>query len=34
MVPLSGQTDLFGSHTNIVVVQHWIEEVKRLVPIQ
>jgi len=32
MIPQSGQTDLFGSHTNIVVVQNWMEEVSRLVP--
>jgi Tol biopolymer transport system component len=32
MIPLVNQSDLFGSHDNIVVVQNWQEELKRLVP--
>jgi hypothetical protein len=34
MIALAGQTDLWSAHTNIVVVQNWSEELRRLVPTQ
>jgi hypothetical protein len=31
MIPSADQMDLFESNTNIVVVQNWVEELKRQV---